>query len=110
LGGGTTQVSFHSMAKRCWHDIFSPCFNCPENVHLGISFPFDSTVPLSYKPTNCWKSSDWRTTCPCTHIVALPFYFVTQPVNNTEHHVVFQVSRLCPDKHSADKHRSTTTL
>ena len=51
--------------------------------------------PLFCNPTN---GQNLWTGEPSVHVhtVALPFYFVTQPVNNTERHVVFCIGRMSP--------------
>ena len=89
----TLQMSFHLMANRWshWHDFF--CLFSFFQKMLVFAFLYCLTSlclhPLSYNPINGRRSSDH------VHTVVHPFYFVTQPLNNTECHVVFWVGGMC---------------
>ena len=64
---------------------------------LGISFLLDITVPTAF----ILKPHKWsKILGPGNHLsmyTQWPFLFIlSQPINNTEHHVVFWVGRMCP--------------
>ena len=97
--GKTSRMSFHLMAKRwsCCCDIFLPFFSFPENAWLGISFLLDINVPTAFvlQPHKWSKIFGLKNHLSLYTQWTLPFYFITQPVNN-ECHVVFWVGGVCP--------------
>ena len=72
------------------------CFISPENACLGFSVWCQCACSLCL--TSPWMVEDLWTEEPSVqwHTVTHPFYFVTQPVNNTKHCVVFWVGGICP--------------
>ena len=75
-------------------------FQLSRKCFLAIYFLLDITVITAFvcNSINGQRSLDSRTICP-VHTVALPFYLITQPLNNTERRVVFRVGGMCPSTH-----------
>ena len=81
-----------------WRDILSPFFSFPENACWGISFLLDITVPTSFVlQPHKWSKIFGLENHLCMYTQwPYSFYFITQPVNNTECHIVLWVGRMCP--------------
>jgi hypothetical protein len=73
---------------------FMPFFSSPENVCLGTSFLLDITVPTAFVLQPHKWSKIFRLVNHLSVYTQWPFPFITQPVNNTEHCVVFWVGSM----------------